>query len=230
MAIETSCSGCGSRLRVDDQYAGKQARCPRCGAVYTVPVSGFDVTPADATVPPRSVPSGDSASDAIWFLRTPEGQSYGPADKATLDQWMTEGRISHDCQLRRGTFGDWMPAWQTYPNLVSAPRPPEISPLRRDVSSNPYSAPMAGPAHREPHRGGLIFVLGILGFVISCPIFGAFAWVMGSRDLKKIRAGRMDPQGKGLTQAGMILGIISLALWALTIFGMLLFFGAANMF
>ena len=36
----------------------------------------------------------------------------------------------------------------------------------------------------------------------------AWAWFMGSSDLKLMSAGSMDPTGKGLTQAGMILGII----------------------
>ena len=35
---------------------------------------------------------------------------------------------------------------------------------------------------------------------------------MGSTDLKEIRAGRMDPSGQGMTQAGMIIGIVGTVL------------------
>lgn len=59
----------------------------------------------------------------------------------------------------------------------------------------------------QPHRGPVILVLGILGFLV-CQIFAPIAWVMGRADLREMDAGRMDPTGKGLTQAGMILGII----------------------
>jgi len=59
----------------------------------------------------------------------------------------------------------------------------------------------------EPHRGTLILVLGILGLVV-CPLTGPFAWMMGSEDIRKIDAGRMDPAGRDLTQAGRIIGII----------------------
>ncbi len=59
----------------------------------------------------------------------------------------------------------------------------------------------------EPHRGGLILALGIIGLVICAPL-AIPAWIMGESDLKKIRAGIMDPEGEGLTQAGRILGII----------------------
>jgi hypothetical protein len=60
----------------------------------------------------------------------------------------------------------------------------------------------------RPHRGGLILALGILSFVIAGILTGIPAWVMGSGDLKKMDAGIMDPQGRGLTQAGRILGMV----------------------
>jgi hypothetical protein len=58
-----------------------------------------------------------------------------------------------------------------------------------------------------PHRGGAILTLGILSIVI-CGLFGPFAWIMGNTDMAEIRAGRMDREGEGITQAGRICGII----------------------
>ncbi len=68
----------------------------------------------------------------------------------------------------------------------------------------------------SPHRGVLILVFGILGIVL-CFIFGIAAWIMGSGDLKKMDAGVMDAEGRGLTLAGKICGIISVALFAVGI-------------
>ena len=59
-----------------------------------------------------------------------------------------------------------------------------------------------------PHRGVVVLVLGILGLVV-CFICGIIAWVMGNNDLREMEAGRMDPSGRGLTQAGKICGMIS---------------------
>ena len=59
----------------------------------------------------------------------------------------------------------------------------------------------------NPGRGTLILVLGILSIVCCSPL-GPFAWVMGAGDLKKIGTGEISPEAKGLTQAGMICGII----------------------
>ncbi len=63
----------------------------------------------------------------------------------------------------------------------------------------------------RPHRGVMILVFGILGLV-CCIVFGIVAWVMGNGDLREMDAGRMDPSGRGLTQAGKICGIVSVAL------------------
>lgn len=66
-----------------------------------------------------------------------------------------------------------------------------------------------------PHRGVLILVLGILSIVV-CQLLGPFVWVMGRADLKQIDAGQMDREGRGLTLAGMVIGIVSTVLLSLS--------------
>jgi hypothetical protein len=57
-------------------------------------------------------------------------------------------------------------------------------------------------------------------------VFGIMGWVMGGRDLKEINARRMDPDGRGMTQAGYIMGIIGTILHGLGMLcGCLAFFG-----
>lgn len=68
----------------------------------------------------------------------------------------------------------------------------------------------------NPHRGVMILVLGILGLVICFPC-GIAAWVMGNTDLREMDAGRTDPTGRGMVQAGRIIGIIATALACLGI-------------
>ena len=101
----------------------------------------------------------------------------------------------------------------------------------------------------KPHRGVLILVLGIVGLVI--PLLGSFccgfccgflgiagctgcicgiiAWVMANKDLKEMAAGRMDPTGRGLTQAGKVCGIISVILGIVVFVISLLFLGFAGL-
>lgn len=77
---------------------------------------------------------------------------------------------------------------------------------RRDDGDKPF--------YEEPHRGTMILIMGILGLVM-CPIVGIAAWIMGKNDMRAINEGRMDPEGKQLTQVGMILGIVATCLLAL---------------
>lgn len=77
----------------------------------------------------------------------------------------------------------------------------------------------------KPHRGVLILVLGILSFVLGCGIFTAIpAWVMGNGDIKLMDAGAMDPTGRGMTNAGRILGIINTVLTVVAFVILIAFF------
>jgi len=64
--------------------------------------------------------------------------------------------------------------------------------------------------YQEPGRGTLILVLGILSIVLLGPFVGIPAWVMGNKDLKKIRNGIISFNEKSATKIGMILGILGI--------------------
>lgn len=71
------------------------------------------------------------------------------------------------------------------------------------------SEPAAGsvPAYPEPSQATTALVLGIVGIVL-CGILAPFAWVVGSKEVKAIDAGRRDPSNRGVATAGKILGIV----------------------
>jgi hypothetical protein len=68
----------------------------------------------------------------------------------------------------------------------------------------------------QPHRGGVILALGIVG-LMTCPVVSIIAWVLGNSDLALMDAGEMDPEGRATTQAGKIIGMISVGLTAFLI-------------
>lgn len=78
----------------------------------------------------------------------------------------------------------------------------------------------------KPHRGTLILVFGILS-LICCNLFGVAAWVMGNNDLGEMDQGSMDPEGRQITQAGKICGIIGVVLGILSIAAVFAFGGLA---
>jgi hypothetical protein len=75
----------------------------------------------------------------------------------------------------------------------------------------------------EPHRGTVVLVLGVLS-LMACGLLGPVAWAMGSTDLKKMRAGRMDDRGEGETKAGYICGMIATIMMGIGVVLMVVWF------
>ena len=205
MAIQTTCAGCGAQLSVDGTHAGRSAQCPQCGQVYVVP-NADDGSASDIPNDSESQPA-----TGLWQLKTPEGKTYGPVNRATLDQWTTEGRVSSECMIRGD--GDWCSAEQIYPEL----KPPPIEKGNPFAAGQETATAPGGPGFREPHRGPLILGLGIAGFLVPCPVLSTMAWFMGNTDLRKMQLGRMDTSGYSLTQAGRVFGMIFAMLWLVTL-------------
>ena len=129
-------------------------------------------------------------------------------------------------------------AHEAPPEPEPADKPAPDKGIRRRVmnededeeNEEPRSRRRRSRGRLEPHRGTAVLVLGIVSLVILPFIFGPIAWVMGNNDLRAIRAGRMDPEGEGLTNAGRICGIIGTILGALQLLccvAYLCIFGAA---
>ncbi|MFT5301302.1 MAG: hypothetical protein ACI814_002105 [Mariniblastus sp.] len=252
MTIDIQCSGCSRQLRVADEHAGKSARCPECQTIVAVPhpksavENGTDAFLGTVNEKPShpTFDLNDGNSQPSWHLKTPEGQTYGPVGRAEIDRWYAEGRITNDCMLRQDPATDWANANIVFPSVappssrqISHPQLAQTSSPGFNPNPNPFAeqSPYTSPAratgaatsrsnrYQVPHRGGLILALGIISWVVSCPLFGVIAWIMGSGDLREMRAGRMDSSGMGLTQAGQILGMIHSILLLLGIAGSMFF-------
>jgi hypothetical protein len=94
--IELTCNGCGQTLRVPDEHAGKQARCPKCQTVQPIPAAptsygGYPPGPAapqfPASPPPgqKSPPPYPSASGNPYADAPPAGSQnpYAPSSPAS---------------------------------------------------------------------------------------------------------------------------------------------------
>lgn len=111
-----------------------------------------------------------------------------------------------------------------------------------DAPSTPMSPLSPGRlgGNLPPHRGGLIFGLGIASLAVLVLGLGGVAfppcclgttlisvglavpaWVMANNDTRAMREGRMDPSGRGLCDAGRICAIISVVLNGLSLLGCL---------
>jgi hypothetical protein len=95
--------------------------------------------------------------------------------------------------------------------------PPLPRPPRPEVDDDLRDAPRRTRRDYVPHRGTLILVLGILSLTGFHILTGIPAWIMGSNDLKQIRAGIMDPAGESNTNIGRILGMVSTLIFIVAI-------------
>ena len=97
---------------------------------------------------------------------------------------------------------------------------PSRAPYPTGGEQGPYGYPDASlqayPGYGAPAehpQGTLVFVLGIVGVVF--PIAAPFAWVLGGRVLRDIRASGVPASNQQLVAAGRILGIVMTLLMVL---------------
>ena len=211
MAIEFECSGCSSTLRVPDEHSGKHARCPKCSTVNAIPAN-----------------SGNSAGHMTGSSNAPSAPEPYKATAAGLDLF---GSLENNSQSNEsppypvdysaGSSVDYSQYTQPNPDPSGSPSPsydPSSGSSNyystegystEGYTTSSYSSGYGPTSHLLPHRGGAILTLGLLSLFCNFLLIpGVMAWVMGSDDLKQIRAGTMNPDGRGLATAGMILGAI----------------------
>ncbi|HEX5105680.1 MAG TPA: NINE protein [Pirellulaceae bacterium] len=178
MAIEVSCPSCAGQFRVPDTAAKKKIRCPKCKGAMEVPA-------APSRSPPTAVET--QPTPERWFLKTEDGEDFGPAARAELDEWKAEGRITVDCQLLREGSDQWQWAEDLYPDLHSTPaaaEPGRGGPARSlattpsKATARPVAAPIeCGPTSSRSRR--VAAMLGVFLGPLGTHRFYLGYWVLG---------------------------------------------------
>ncbi|PHR94812.1 MAG: hypothetical protein COA78_31485 [Blastopirellula sp.] len=219
MSIQANCPQCNTLLEVDDIYAGKMARCPECDENFKLPEisSSKDKSYSLSGSLPETPSQVPESEDTHYYLRSLDKRVYGPVDKLLLEQWVTQGRVSNDCDIRENTSDLWRAASNYYPVLAL----PELM-----ATGNPFGVTVkkeqTSKKYQTPHRGGLVLTFGILGSTFICPLFCLLAWVIGSMDILEMDAGRMDKSGYNFTRIGYFFGMAFSLIWILAISAFLL--------
>jgi predicted Zn finger-like uncharacterized protein len=233
MTLIIDCPSCQRKLRVPDDLLGLKVKCPSCATTFT---AGETASAPPPPPPPEPVTSG--ALDGGPFPSTSPGSAPEPAPSPTPPPpaW-SSGEPSHSSAPTEplpptAPVDDHRPCPACRQSIpVEAKRCRYCGePVNRvdddhddrhdhDRDDRPWErAPYHANIRRdtEPHRGTLVLVFGILSIVLGMSYIvslvalpmGIAAWVMGQRDLRRMRMNEMDPQGEGATQAGWICGII----------------------
>jgi TM2 domain-containing membrane protein YozV len=65
----------------------------------------------------KGAAAATQAAGASWYVKTDDGEDYGPVSRRELDQWASEGRLNADCQLLKDGSEQWQWATDLYPAL-----------------------------------------------------------------------------------------------------------------
>jgi MoxR-like ATPase len=102
--VEFPCHGCGRTLKVPTTAAGKQAKCPQCGAVQTVPLA-----------------TNSPAVAGMQEMQPPPPMSFASSPPTEAAQPMHNGGSASS------------PVWASHPPATppaAAPPPPEVPPVQ----------------------------------------------------------------------------------------------------
>ena len=159
-------------------------------------------SPAASNVPP---------SEAEWYYALGE-QQLGPYTIQQMQQFIVNSVLSRGMLVFSGTHSDqWVPV-ESVPEFIYFLQ-------NNGIQTNQTKK-------LEAHRGGMILTFGLIGLLAFWPL-AIPAWIMGSGDLKKMKSGVMDPDGKGMTQAGYIMGMIVCILFIVGFVSICLWFSIA---
>lgn len=245
MPIISTCESCGSTLQVDDAFAGLQARCGMCNAIYTVPhkpladpiedssaarrESLTEIAPIEspgfAPVVPAE-PSFESRRETFW-VKVPDGNVYGPADAATILGWADQGRVNGTCEVNPNGSQLWLnfTVWRLQQSERNASAP--TAGASTVGAPNLFGDQFGGhpvPANQKPitssGQGLLILSLGLISWflcptILGAPLCSIITLILASSELRKISEGRAPRNDRMLVLIGMWLAIGNMALSAL---------------
>jgi predicted Zn finger-like uncharacterized protein len=192
------CPECKRTLRVPSDLIGKLVKCPTCGHTFT----GASVEP-EALPPPSSAEEPPERASPV---NDPDDYDEERARQRRQRAHKKEEEAEDERQRRRSRSRS-RSRWEDDDDDDDERRP--RGRRRRGM---------------VPHRGSAILTIGILSFFVFPFVLGPLAWIMGNSDLADMRAGRMDPEGEGPTNAGRTCGMIATILGVIAIVVFLLFF------
>ncbi|XZE20755.1 hypothetical protein SH449x_000641 [Pirellulaceae bacterium SH449] len=165
--------------------------------------------------------TGDPAPESErFFVRIPNGQEFGPADRATILAWESQGRVNETCKVRSQT-GSLYTDFKMWKETISSANP-QSSSLPRFSSVNVFGDQIGRvdvAANQSTlvtqSRATTILILGVGSWILCLSILGApvcavIAIYLGVGELGRIHRGEVSSDNKPAVWIGLILGVSNL--------------------
>ena len=139
---------------------------------------------------------------ANYTLIGGDQKQYGPVTEEQLRQWILDGRINPQSQVKAESDAEWRP-------LSAFPEFAATLAAKSAASGTPPSLPSAAPPLQAKTSGLAVtsLVLGILG-LFTCGITALFGLILGIIALVKAKQNRSTLGVNGIALAGVIVSAI----------------------
>lgn len=175
----------------------------------TAPVGGYGVPEPTAIDPFSQQASGAASAGSPWAQGPAVPQPVTAAPAAPYANPVLPS-LDQPTALDRPAAPASFELYQPLPHHL--PARPEASWSPQPVVQPVYLPPYPQPLPEHPSAIAA-FVLGLLG--IFFPITAPIAWILGASARSQVRQNPQAWRSGGLGTAGMVLGIVVTALWAL---------------
>lgn len=177
------------------------------------------------TVYRESAPTGEAVpagtSQTRWSMKTPDGSVYGPVDRAELDSWSREGRVSSHCLLKREGRTHWQSALTLYPELTGLQPTPEAARQQTRQMEGESTGPsiyLTEDNSSRPNKGVLICVLAIIGLCMpSFPVVSLIALVFALNERSAMDRGVASRDNHQTVNTGYYLAVAGCVIGGLRI-------------
>jgi len=158
----------------------------------------------------------------MYMIIGGDGKEYGPKPDSEVREWIAEGRLNAQSQIRGQSDADWRIlgdlsefAGDLFGATPSAPATPTPSAPVAQQYQQPYpqySAQAQSGTNGMAITGMVMGILSILSIYPCCGIpFNILGIIFSSIGLKQIKS-NPHQAGRGMANAGLICSIISLVL------------------
>ncbi len=143
-----SCPHCSSVMKADDRFAGKKAKCGKCGNSFAIPANFSNpvLTEKEVLGTPELVRADRAAvADGEWHYAR-DGQRLGPISILKLKELAVSGTLGPGDLVWKPGMPDWVPAGQVR-GLIERNSPPPLPPATGSSVGGNHSQAIA-PGHQ----------------------------------------------------------------------------------
>jgi predicted Zn finger-like uncharacterized protein len=233
MPAVIQCPKCSRQLNVLEAHLGALVRCPVCkteftakalGAPAAIPVAALApaMPPAARPAPLPAIPTPTAAAPTMPATPAPAlPAAPAPAFPSAPGQVFSASTPVAQGAVPAGVSVGDDPFWEA--------EPPPAATARGQIYHSEFDEDeRVTQSTGRPHRGPLVFLLGVASLVTACffPagwIIGGIALTMATTDLQDMSRGRVDRSGRQQTELGRLLAVIAVILATVACIFFLLF-------